>query len=191
MITITDVARKQILLAMQEEERDDLALRVGITGKASSGFQYRMDLVPANERSESDEVVDAGEIQVLIDAQSAADLAGATIDFVRKLSESGFKFENPNSPWSESAATEVQRVIDERINPQIASHGGFVTLLDVKEGTAYISFGGGCQGCGMVDMTLKQGVEAMILESVPAVDKVLDTTDHAAGTNPYYAGPPP
>lgn len=188
MIKLTDLAKEQVLLAMKEEDRSDLSLRVGIAGRAGGGFQYRMDLVPSDERSESDEVVDVGDFEVLVDAQSAPDLEGATIDFVRKLSESGFKFENPNSPWSDSAAVEVQRVIDERINPQIASHGGFVTLLDVKEGTAYISFGGGCQGCGMVDVTLKQGVEAMILESVPAIDKVLDTTDHAAGTNPYYAG---
>jgi Fe/S biogenesis protein NfuA len=81
----------------------------------------------------------------------------------------------------------VQRVIENRINPQIASHGGFVTLLDVKDDTAYVSMGGGCQGCGMADVTLKQGIETMILESVPQIRRVLDTTDHAAGTNPFYA----
>jgi Fe/S biogenesis protein NfuA len=63
-----------------------------------------------------------------------------------------------------------------------------VTLLDVKDDTAYVSMGGGCQGCGMADVTLRQGIETTILESVPEIRRVLDTTDHAAGTNPYFAG---
>ncbi len=68
----------------------------------------------------------------------------------------------------------------------IASHRGQVTLLDVKDGVAYIEFGGGCQGCGMANMTLKHGVDAMIREAIPEIKQVLDTTDHAAGKNPYY-----
>ena len=90
--------------------------------------------------------------------------------------------------WSDANAQKVQEVIDQRINPSIAAHGGYVTLLDVRDEVAYISFGGGCQGCGMVDVTLKQGVQVMIKEAVPELRDVLDTTDHAAGTNPYYQG---
>ena len=111
---------------------------------------------------------------------------GVTVDFVTRLQESGFKFENPNSAWSSPTAAEVQRVIDEKINPQIASHGGFVTLLDVQDDTAYVSMGGGCQGCGMASVTLKQGVEVMIKQQFPQIESVVDTTDHAGGENPYY-----
>ena len=77
-------------------------------------------------------------------------------------------------------------MFDEEINPAIASHGGYVTLLEVKGGRALIQLGGGCQGCGMVDVTLKQGIEVRVKELVPAITEIVDTTDHAGGSNPYY-----
>lgn len=80
----------------------------------------------------------------------------------------------------------VQRIIDQQINPAVASHGGYITLIDVKEDTVFVELGGGCQGCGMASMTLKQGIERAIREEVPSITTVLDVTDHAAGTNPYY-----
>ena len=187
MLTITELAQKKVAQAMKAEDRDDLALRIAITGRSGSGFRYQMDLVGLDESRPGDKVLETAAFQVFIDSESAPDLDGATIDFVSRLSESGFKFDNPNSPWGEGAAADVQRILDDQINPQIAAHGGFVTLLEVKDETAFITMGGGCQGCGMADYTLKQGVEQAILEAVPSVRRVLDTTDHAAGTNPYYA----
>ncbi len=187
MLTITELAQKKVAEAMKDEERDDLALRIAITGRTGGGFRYQMDLVGLDETRPGDEVVETDTFKVYVDSESAPDLDGVTIDFVTRLSESGFKFENPNSAWGDSAAADVQRILDDQINPQIAAHGGFVTLLEVKEETAFITMGGGCQGCGMADLTLKQGVEQAILEAVPSVTRVLDTTDHAAGTNPYYA----
>lgn len=80
----------------------------------------------------------------------------------------------------------VRRVLDESINPSVAAHGGHISLVDVQEDTVYIRLEGGCQGCGMADVTLKQGVEVEIRRAVPAVAAVLDVTDHADGTNPYY-----
>ena len=84
-------------------------------------------------------------------------------------------------------ATAVQNVLDEKINPAVASHGGHIALIDVQESTAYIRLEGGCQGCGMADVTLKQGVEKEILAAVPEITAVLDSTDHASGSNPYYS----
>ncbi|MFL6276949.1 MAG: NifU family protein [Blastocatellia bacterium] len=81
----------------------------------------------------------------------------------------------------------VQQVLDDMINPGVASHGGFVELLDVQDDSIFIRMGGGCQGCGAADMTLKQGVERLIRENIPQVREVLDQTDHASGRNPYYA----
>jgi len=187
MLTITELAQKKVAEAMKDEDREDLALRIAITGRGGGGFRYQMDLVGTDDTRPGDEVVDTDAFKVFIDPESAPDLEGATIDFITRLSESGFKFENPNSVWGEGVAADVQRVLDDQINPQIAAHGGFVTLLEVKDETAFITMGGGCQGCGMADQTLKQGVEQAILEAVPTVRRVLDTTDHAAGTNPYYA----
>jgi Fe-S cluster biogenesis protein NfuA len=87
---------------------------------------------------------------------------------------------------SEEMKTRVQDLIDTMINPAVAGHGGFVELLDVKDNKVYLQMGGGCQGCGAADITLKSGIERLIKEEIPEVDEVLDATDHAAGTNPYY-----
>lgn len=81
----------------------------------------------------------------------------------------------------------IQQVFDEQINPGVASHGGFVELLDVQDSNVYIRMGGGCQGCGAADVTLKMGIERIIRESVPQVREIFDTTDHASGQNPFYA----
>lgn len=83
--------------------------------------------------------------------------------------------------------TRVQQVLDEMINPGVASHGGFVELLDVQDDNVFIRMGGGCQGCGAADVTLKQGIERLIRENVPQVREILDTTDHGSGQNPFYA----
>jgi len=83
--------------------------------------------------------------------------------------------------------TKVLEVLDSEINPAVAAHGGLVDLLDVKDNKVYIKMGGGCQGCGMADVTLRQGIEVAIRGVLPQVGDILDVTDHASGTNPYYA----
>lgn len=98
----------------------------------------------------------------------------------------GFSFENPNPMWVDELSQKVAEIINNEVNPAVASHGGVVELVGVDENKAIIAFGGGCQGCGMADVTLKQGVEVMIKEKVPEIVEVIDSTDHAAGTNPFY-----
>jgi NFU1 iron-sulfur cluster scaffold homolog, mitochondrial len=88
---------------------------------------------------------------------------------------------------SDLMRTKVQQVLDEMINPGVAAHGGFVELLDVQDDNVFIRMGGGCQGCGAADVTLKMGIERLIREQVPQVREILDTTDHGSGQNPYYA----
>lgn len=90
-------------------------------------------------------------------------------------------------PAAEVLKERVQGVLDREVNPSVASHGGVVRLLDVRDNQVYIQMGGGCQGCGQADVTLKQGVEIAIRAEVPEVGEILDTTDHAAGNNPYYS----
>jgi Fe/S biogenesis protein NfuA len=186
MITITESARNKVLELLKDAEQEGQALRLGTKGRGPGGFQYEMGFVGQEEKADDDVVIDAGGFQVFIDAGSVPNLQGATIDFVDGLYESGFKVENPNTGWSDPKAAAVQQVIDTQINPAVAAHGGFVSLLDVKEGTAYIALGGGCQGCGMADVTLRHGIETMIKEAVPDIAQIVDTTDHAGGTNPYY-----
>jgi len=81
----------------------------------------------------------------------------------------------------------IQDLFDRDINPAVAQHGGFVELIDVKKNSVFIRMGGGCQGCGAADVTLKQGIEKAIRTLIPRVGEILDTTDHAAGRNPYYS----
>jgi len=80
----------------------------------------------------------------------------------------------------------IQYLLDHKINPGVAAHAGFVELIDVKDNNVYVRLGGGCQGCGAADFTLRQGIEAIIRNEVPEIRQVLDVTDHAAGMNPYY-----
>ena len=186
MITVTEVARKKVLELLSADGRQNLALRFAVDGRGPGGFQYRLGFVGPEEKRDDDRVVDAGGFEFYIDPESAANLKGTRIDFVESPNESGFKIENPNPLWTDPRALAVQKVLDDDINPAVASHGGWVTLLDVKDGVAYIALGGGCQGCGMVDVTLKQGIEVRIREIVPEIREIVDTTDHAGGTNPYY-----
>jgi Fe/S biogenesis protein NfuA len=87
---------------------------------------------------------------------------------------------------SEELKSRVQELIDTMINPAVAGHGGFVELIDVQDNKVYLAMGGGCQGCGAADITLRSGIERLIKEEIPEVEEILDTTDHAAGANPYY-----
>lgn len=91
-----------------------------------------------------------------------------------------------NLPSEEVIREKIQQLFDAEINPAVAMHGGSVDLIDVKGNVVYIRLGGGCQGCGMADVTLKQGIERAIREVAPEVGDILDATDHAAGRNPYY-----
>ena len=115
------------------------------------------------------------------------------IDWVETLQGSGFRFENPNlkplgsAPLDGPVAERVQRVIEERVNPGVAMHGGTVQLVDIRENVVYVSMGGGCQGCGMAGVTLTQGIKQMIVDAAPEIVDVQDVTDHAAGRNPYFS----
>lgn len=187
MITLTEAAIQKVVSIMEAQGRLGDGLRLAIAGRGSTGFRYSLGLVEEGQEEAEDIVVDSGQFKVFIDAQSAPQLEGASIDYVDNgVQGSGFKVDNPNPVWTDPLAIRVQELIDERINPGVASHGGFVELLDVQDGTVYVRLGGGCQGCGMVDVTLRQGIEALIREELPEIQQVVDTTDHASGRNPYY-----
>ena len=186
MLTITDAAKKKVLAILEGEDQKDLALRVAIRGRGPGGFRYELQFVGAQEKGAKDTVINAGGFDVVVDPDSAPNLQGATVDYVDGVSESGFKVDNPNPLWTDPKAQAVQEVIDAQINPGVGTHGGHISLLDVKDDIAYIALGGGCQGCGMVDVTLKQGIEVLIKEAVPGIRQIIDTTDHAAGKNPFY-----
>ena len=186
MLTISDLAKQKVIALLESQGRQGSALRLAIMGRGPGGFVYDLRFVESTAKAPEDVVVDAGGFQVFIDSGSAPKLNGATLEFVEGVQQSGFRIDNPNPLWDDPKAEAIQKGIDTKINPGVAAHGGFVTLLDVKNDTAYVALGGGCQGCGMANVTLKQGIEVIIREAVPEIRQVIDTTDHAGGTNPYY-----
>ena len=187
IVIVTDAAREKIREIMEMQGITGRgAIRVGIAGRGPAGFNYSRSLEEDAQPAENEAVQDEGDFKVLVDGDSLDKLRGATVDFVGQLVGGGFKIDNPNSVWDDPLASEIQQLLDSQINPGVASHGGFVELLDVKDDRVYVRMGGGCQGCGMASVTLKQGVEVMIRQNFPQIQAVVDTTDHAGGENPYY-----
>ena len=187
IVIVTDAAREKIREIMEMQNISGRgAIRVGIAGRGPAGFNYSMSLEEDAQPAEGEAVQDEGEFKILLEGASLDKLRGATVDFVGQLVGGGFKIDNPNSVWDDPLAAEIQALIDSQINPGVASHGGFVELLDVKDSRVYVRMGGGCQGCGMASVTLKQGVEVLIKQEFPQIEDVVDSTDHAGGNNPYY-----
>ncbi len=188
LLVLTQVAKDKIRSVQQSENRTESALRVSVEEESAAAWRYHLYFVEQGERTAEDRTLDVEGIQILIDPESADRLTGATLDYVEELSGSWFKFDNPNKPplLGNPIAARVQELLDAKINPQVASHGGRVMLADVQDTRVFLRFGGGCHGCGQSEATLRQGIEVMIREAIPEVTEILDTTDHTAGANPYY-----
>ena len=187
LLSLEEVAEKKIREVLVERD-DDSAIRVRVTMKGAMAYHYGMQFVDKAEQTPEDETVDHEGVIFLVDPESVPLLQGSTLKYVNDDSGSGFTFENPNkTPLMENPiAVKVHEVIQDQINPGVASHGGSVDLVDVQGDKAFIRFSGGCQGCGQADVTLKDGVENTILTSVPEIKHVVDGTNHAEGENPYF-----
>ena len=195
ILSITDTARDKILeVRAAEPDGEAMALWVRVTGESGGAYTYDMSFRPLVEAGDADVVQHHDDLPVVIDADSVAALTGATLDFT----SAGMIMNNPNKPaprvaamaatadLSGPVAQAVIRVLEEQINPAIAAHGGRADLVAVEDTVAYLRLSGGCQGCGLAAVTLSQGIEVAILDNVPEITEVVDVTDHASGTNPYY-----
>jgi Fe/S biogenesis protein NfuA len=189
MVEFTERARDMVLRFAAAA--DDPKVRIAMHGSPFAP-QYEFALVEESPGA-GDRVVEFDGFSVVVDEASAARMEGAIVDWVEGENGSGFSVTNPNArKLGESAPTgdladRVREVLETRVNPGVASHGGHISLVDVEGQDIYLELGGGCQGCGMARVTLKQGVERMLREAIPDLGQVLDVTDHAAGANPYYA----
>jgi Fe/S biogenesis protein NfuA len=188
ILSVTDAAADKIRAAKASEGQDNAALRV-VAREDGAKFRYELKLVDTDSKGADDSVVHLDGIDLYLDRESAPRLQGATLDYVEDITGSGLKFENPNQTTlaRHPLAQRVQEVLDDRVNPSLAAHGGVVSLVDIQEARVVLSFGGGCQGCGMADVTMKQGVSAQLKQQIPEISEVVDATDHAAGESPYYA----
>ena len=186
-ITFTDSAREKLQEVIASYPRPVAGLRLQIIGRGPGGFQHVLSIVEQGSEPEGDAIVEVDGITVFVEGQNIAYLDNVEVHYRYKGPDvSGLEYNNPNPLWLDARAMRIQELLDQQINPMIAAHGGYVDLIAVEDDTAYVRLGGGCQGCGMANVTLKQGIEVAIKETVPEIERVIDTTDHAAGTNPYF-----
>jgi Fe/S biogenesis protein NfuA len=199
VVTVTDRARSRALAVRAEEpDGDRLVLFLEVT--EPNGFEYGYDLYFDDEGAlrDGDLVQAEGDLKIAIPADSVDKLRGATLDLSQNLLNPGWVVDNPNSPspavgagidpstLTGTVSERVGQVLDQVVNPAIAMHGGRADLVAVEDGTVFVQLSGGCQGCGMASVTLTQGIEVSLKEAVPEVERVVDVTDHAQGSNPYY-----
>jgi Fe/S biogenesis protein NfuA len=205
VLTMTDEARNVVTDAMNgEAPSDTLALWVEVTGTRGAGYSYDLYFSELNLAPEGAAIGRDGDVTIVIPAASVDRLRGSRLEFANE-GGGGLVLVNPNSPSLEEINPGVPAdilalgvdgtlgsiavvVLEEQINPSIAQHGGRADLIamDEEKGIAYIKLSGGCQGCSMSRMTLSQGIETSLRESIPEITKVLDVTDHASGDNPFY-----
>ncbi len=195
LLYITDTARDRVLeVRAGEPEPETLSLWVEVTGVTGTAFTYDMYFRRTDEASDADVVQHGDDLSVVVPEAHVDQVRGSTLD----LSGGGMVLQNPNSPQpgpmapmsdldlDDPVVAKVIEVLAVQVNPQIASHGGFAELVAIEGTIAYLRMGGGCQGCGMAAATMSQGIEVAILDSVPEIAEVVDVTDHAGGSNPYY-----
>jgi Fe/S biogenesis protein NfuA len=191
VITVTEEARQRILeIRSREDDAADLALSLRIGGRRGPAYGYELDFVRMADIDDSATLARYGDLPVAIPAASVEGLRGATVHFDGR----GLSIENPNRPppepwWPGDEAPMEQRVaavLEHEINPAIAGHGGWVELIAVEDGDVHLSLGGGCHGCALAQVTLRQSIEVGLRSWVPEIRAVVDVTDHASGDDPYY-----
>ncbi|MCC6237824.1 MAG: NifU family protein [Dehalococcoidia bacterium] len=187
-VTFSEAAAAKIREVMAAQGDRIAGVRITLAGRGPEGFAHGFALVLHEALPEGDASVEVDGILTFLEARNVAYLNGVGVDY--EANESGigglFTFANPNPMWRDELSMRIQYLFDNAINPQIAAHGGMVNLIEVVGDIAYVELGGGCQGCNLANVTLKQGIEAAVLEYVPEISEVRDTTDHASGDNPYY-----
>ena len=198
VMTVTEAALAKVLEVRNEEDDPaGLALRVSITGSQGVDYVYDLAFFEIAAAPEDDVRWEVDDLSFLIPAEDREKLAGATLDLPSNPTQGGLVIRNPNRPnplgdigtleLTGEIPEQVGQLIAERINPALASHGGYATLVGIEGSTAYVTMGGGCQGCSMSAATLKEGIRSAILEAVPEILEVVDATDHSAGENPFYS----
>ncbi len=200
--TVMDVSEEALATVLDVRAAEDdpgaSALRVAITGSNMTDFTYALDLCLISEAEEGDAVYTRGdhdELTVIIPKDSIEKMTGATLDVPANSGNGGLVIRNPNTPnpldgldldLSGELPEKIQAVLDQAINPALASHGGFAALVGVDGSKAIVTMGGGCQGCAASAMTLRDGISKMLVEALPEITEVIDATDHSAGENPFY-----
>lgn len=192
MVTITESAQEYLTELLKKQECEGIAVRVFILDAGTPRAETCISFCRPGEEQETDELQEYSSLRAFIDKPSIPFLEEAVVDFAKDTMGGQLTIKAPNSRLpkiSEDSPIEdrINYLLYNEINPGLAAHGGNVTLEEIfEENVAILRFGGGCQGCGMVDVTLKDGVEKTLLEHIPQLKEVRDVTDHSVTENAYY-----
>jgi Fe/S biogenesis protein NfuA len=177
-----------------EPEADTLGLRLELASGPGEDFRYDLSFDEFLAAAFTDEVRTHDGLKVIVPQRDLDYLRGATLDHT---DSQGLVIRNPNRPATpvidgltsdDELSAEIEAMVAGEVNPALAAHGGFVTYVGHDgDGTAYMTMGGGCHGCSMSKLTMLDGVQTMLSEKIPAIERVKDLTDHSVGENPYYS----
>lgn len=200
IISITEAALSKLIeLRADESDADQLGLRLSIASDPGEDFRYDLSFDEYLKAAFTDEVrthegANDETIKIIVPGDDVELLRDATLDYT---DTQGLVIRNPNRPQAPSIegltnddelSAEIEALVSSEVNPALAAHGGFVTYMGHDgEGTAYMTMGGGCHGCSMSKMTMLEGVQTMLSEQIPAIERVKDLTDHSTGENPFYS----
>ncbi len=193
MIEISETARDYFSRLIAQQDEEGLGLRISVelpgTPQASCDLQF----CPRGAVGPEDHKLPLAGLDFYIAHASLPWLKGAEIDFEQDQTGGQLTIRAPGikgtAPADDASLAErIQWTLDTEVNPMLASHGGHVNLVEVTENLKVVlQFGGGCHGCGMADVTLKQGISKTLHERFEEISDVVDVTDHESGENPYYS----
>ena len=196
MIELSESAASHFRSLIESQNSPGLGIRLRAVAPGTPKGDCQLEFCEPGERTGDEWEIECTGFSLFISADSVVFLDGANIDFSRDATGGQLSIRAPklrgSPPDGDSSVVErVRYLIESEINPQLASHGGRVTLREVTaEGIVVLQFGGGCHGCGMVDVTLRNGIEKTLREKIPEVSGVRDVTDHDTGSKPYYGRTP-
>ncbi len=193
MIEISTSAQTYFQHLIAQQDEPGLGLRIAVDAAGTPNAACDLQFCPSGQQQDADRVMEFPGFRLFVAAASEKWLEQAEIDFDESATGGQLSIRAPGirgyEPASDAPLQErIEWLLETDINPSLAAHGGRVALTEITaEMKAVLRFGGGCQGCGMADVTLKQGIEKTLLSKIPELQGVLDATDHHSGANPYYA----
>ena len=192
MVNITGSAQEYLSELLQKQDVEGIAVRIFILDAGTPRAETCISFCRPGEEKEDDDVQELSGFIAYLDQPSIPFLEDAVVDFQKDSMGGQLTIKAPNSRLpkiTENSSIEerVNYILYNEVNPGLAAHGGMVTLEEIfEDSVAVLRFGGGCQGCGMVDVTLKEGVEKTLLSQIPQLTEVRDVTDHSVKENAYY-----
>jgi Fe/S biogenesis protein NfuA len=191
-IDITDSAQEYLAELLEKQNVEGIAVRIFITQPGTPYAETCLAYCRPGEEEPTDVTLELEKISVFLDKNSLAFLEEAVVDFNADRMGGQLTIKAPNAKMPKVNADSpledrINYVLYSEINPGLAAHGGEIKLVELTEQQyAVLAFGGGCQGCAAVDLTLKDGVEKTLMERIPELAGIRDVTDHSDTTNAYY-----